>query len=127
MKSVSAILLQKNKILRDNIANYLTQAGIQILVRTDSLSDLVLWLKYRPPQIVLLDIELVGERDRELFANLRHNLPNMKFILTGPEPHHYYAEYAKKLGVDMYLSVEANPNQWIKKITTIITQQAISP
>lgn len=125
MNPISVILLQKNRILRHNIADFLIQGGLLVLNQASSISEMISQLKGRNPNIVLLDIELVGDNNRSAFNDLRKKLPKAILILTGPEPRDYYAEYAKEAGVDMYLSVEANPNQWKQEIQKIIDLKGI--
>jgi DNA-binding NarL/FixJ family response regulator len=73
------------------------------------------------PQLIVLDIYLVDEDVQGLICDLRRQIPNLKVVLTGPEPEAYYAKHTAAMGADLYLSEGLQPDEWIKRLASVAT------
>jgi DNA-binding NarL/FixJ family response regulator len=124
MKTMSTVLVQKNKALQEHLGEFLEQAGIRRVTFAGSLSELKQKVSEYMPRLILLDIYFAGEEFPAFVRELRRTLPESKVVLTGPEPQGYYARHTLAMGVDLYLSDGLEPDEWIRRLKAIATESS---
>jgi DNA-binding NarL/FixJ family response regulator len=119
MKTIRTVLVQKSNVLRSQLADFLEEAGITNVTLASDLADLQTKARQCKPQLVVLDIYLVNEDFQSLILDLRRQVPELKVVLTGPEPEAYYARHTAPMGADLYLSEGLQPDEWIKRLASV--------
>jgi DNA-binding NarL/FixJ family response regulator len=99
----------------------LAEAGITNVTIACDLADLRGKASQCMPQLIVVDIYLVDGGFRSLVRDLRHRVPELKVVLTGPEPEAYYARHTASMGADLYLSEGLQPDEWIKRLASVAT------
>lgn len=118
METVRTVLVQKSDVLRSQLAEFLQEAGITNVTLACDLADLRAKACQCMPQLIVLDIYLVDEDVQGLIHDLRRQIPDLKVVLTGPEPEAYYAKHTAAMGADLYLSEGLQPDEWIKRLAS---------
>jgi DNA-binding NarL/FixJ family response regulator len=119
METIRTVLVQKSNVLRSQLADFLREAGITDITFAPDLADLRAKAFRCMPQLVVLDIYLVDEDFQGLILDLRRQIPELKVVLTGPEPEAYYSKHTAALGADLYLSDGLQPDEWIKRLASV--------
>lgn len=119
METVRTVLVQKSDVLRSQLADSLEEAGITNVTLACDLADLRAKACQCMPQLIVLDIYLVDEDVQGLIRDLRRQIPDLKVVLTGPEPEAYYAKHTAAMGADLYLSEGLQPDEWIKRLASV--------
>jgi DNA-binding NarL/FixJ family response regulator len=119
MESLRTVLVQKSSVLRSQLADFLAEAGITEVTLACDLADLREKACQCKPQLVLLDIYLLDEDVEGLIRDLREQIPEVKVVLTGPEPEAYYTKHTAAMGADLYLSEGLQPDEWIKRLASV--------
>jgi DNA-binding NarL/FixJ family response regulator len=119
MESVRTVLVQKSSVLRSQLADFLAEAGITEVTVACDLADLLAKACQCKPQLVLLDIYLLDRDFEGLIRDLRQQIPEIRVVLTGPEPEAIYAKHTAAMGADLYLSEGLQPDEWIKRLASV--------
>ena len=116
MEQAGIVVVHKNKTLRSHLVNFLAQEGLKILADFDSLAELRANARASNPGVILLDAELLRDESEGYLEDLKQALPEVKLVLTGPDPQAHYSRHIGTLGADLYLSEGLDPRAWTKKL-----------
>jgi len=116
---VSIIIAHNNKALGHQLSDFLTVAGMTVVGNVSSLQELATKLRQWKPHIVLMDIQFAEHDIPRFMKNLKEMMPQVKLVITGPEPADCYAKYTAVLGAHCYLSEGSPPNEWLRKLWAI--------
>ena len=119
MEPIRTVICQKSPVLRSQLADFLAEAGISDVTLACSLPGLREKATKCKPHLILLDIYLMDDDCRALLQGLRQEMPQVKVVLTGPEPEAYYAKHIATMGADLYLSDGLQPDEWIKRLQSV--------
>jgi DNA-binding NarL/FixJ family response regulator len=119
MRPIRTVLAHRSSVLRNELTAFLEKAGISNVTPASSLPELLEKAIHDRPDLIVLDIGLVGGDFRRLSERLRMELHQVKLVLTGPEPEAYYARHLAATGVDLYLSDGLQPNEWIRRLQIV--------
>lgn len=121
---VRTLLVQKNKALSSHLADFLAEAGISQITCASSHTELMEKADRWSPHLILLDIYVAGDELPKILSALKRRGPQVKVVLTGPEPELYYASHAAAMGADLYLPDCLEPGEWIRRLEALTNQLA---
>jgi DNA-binding NarL/FixJ family response regulator len=119
MDSKRAIVVHRNKIVRHHLADFLTAAGMEVVSDVNGLEELEVKARLWRPHVIVLDIHYASHAFPVFLKNFKQKLSEAKWVLTGPEPHEYYARQTAALGADLYLSETQHPHEWLRGLDAI--------
>jgi DNA-binding NarL/FixJ family response regulator len=116
---VRAMVVHKNDLIRDHLADFLRVAGMEVnssVIGLEELKDMALRWK---PHIIIMDMRFINQAFPILLEDLKRQM-DAKWALTGPEPYEYYAGYTRALGADLYFSEAQHPKEWLEGLNALV-------
>lgn len=107
---IRVLICDDHVIVREGLKQTLLQVGdVTVIDEADNGTDCVRLAQRLRPDVVLLDIALIGRDGLETLAELRRLMPQLPVLMLSTYPERQYAMRCMKLGAAGYLhkSVEA--------------------
>ncbi len=123
MEQAGIVVVHKNKTLRSHLVNFLAQEGLKILADFDSLAELRANVRASNFDVILLDVKLLRDESQAYVEDLKRAFPEVKLVLTGPDPQAHYSRYIGTLGADLYLSEGLDPCAWTRRLKAVANRE----
>lgn len=107
---IRVLICDDHMIVREGLKQTLSEVGdVTVIDEADNGTDCVRLAQRLRPDVVLLDIALIGRDGLETLAELRQLMPRLPVLMLSTYPERQYAVRCMKLGAAGYLhkSVEA--------------------
>lgn len=129
MAKIRVFLIEDNRLLREGIANVLKRdGGFEVVARAED-GDAVRKMREAntPPDIVLLDLGLEKTNSLKLMAQLRNELPQVKFIAMDILPEEVDIIEFVKAGGSGFILKSAALEDYVETINAVAEGQKVLP
>jgi DNA-binding NarL/FixJ family response regulator len=129
MAKIRVFLIEDNRLLREGIANVLKRdGGFDVVARAED-GDAVRKMREasKPPDIILLDLGLEKTNSLKLMAQLRKELPEVKFIAMDILPEEVDIIEFVKAGGSGFILKSAALEDYVNTINAVAEGQKVLP
>lgn len=120
MNPIRVILVDDHKLVRDGIkALLLGEMSIKIIGEAEDADGLYILLSNNTPEVLLLDIQLVGKSGIEISKHLSEKYPCLKILILSSNTDEDIIVEAVKAGVKGFLSKDTSREELILAIETL--------
>lgn len=120
LAEVNVIIADDHGTLAVCLKEYLQKNGFEYTTSVSNGSELLVLMKLRPADVVLLDIEMPGMSGLEALEILHQKYPDTKVIMFSRHDEAHYIMEARRLHARGYICKTAPPDQIISSIAQVL-------
>jgi len=123
------IIADDHPLIREGLKSVLMQDHhIHVVAEAKNSLEVMSLMTQHMAQVLLLDINMPGNRELELIPKLKNKYAKLAILLLSVHPEERYALRALKLGIDGYLTKECAATELVHAVRTISSgKKYISP
>jgi len=118
VKNVKKILIvESNNYLSETLVDLITALGFEVVGATANSGEIINLVQEREPDLLLIDYDMAKQID---IGTIRAQFPELKIAASGFEVIDAFAEIAKSLGLDGFVSKYAPQKLLLQSLNTLL-------